>query len=460
MESKRIAFFSIPAHGHTNPMLPVAAELVSRGHTVRFYSFSQFEEKIKATGAEYVSCDAFMTKLSQKQENALKKVSTTEMTIQDIRMTVKMDSFFDEEFKTFQPDVVYCDSVCFWGKLAARKYGVPAVVSTSTFAFNQLSSGYMKPSFAEALDMIFGLFRIGKELKTLEPLGYKVKSALSLVQSDNRTESVVYTTKRFQPYSESFSDLYAFVGPSVFEKTEPRKEKDRPRIYVSLGTVLNGRPAFYKNCAEALKDINADVVISYGSGAMPEDLPENVRAYPYVDQLDILSKADAFITHCGMNSVSEALYMATPMALFPQTSEERAVAKRVFELGAGAYLKGETAKDIRAAVLDILSNKEYAKKASEMSGDFRASMGAVGAADFIEGAPHKTDGADPLKEVNKACGRFRIVYWAVAAGLLAAAFFLFGKYAWIAGAAAGLLSAPAGGAAQKRAYRSVIKKLR
>ena len=33
---KRIAFFCIPAHGHTNPMLPVAAELVRRGHTVRF----------------------------------------------------------------------------------------------------------------------------------------------------------------------------------------------------------------------------------------------------------------------------------------------------------------------------------------------------------------------------------------------------------------------------------------
>ena len=31
---KRIAFFCIPAFGHTNPMLPVAAELVQR-HAVR-----------------------------------------------------------------------------------------------------------------------------------------------------------------------------------------------------------------------------------------------------------------------------------------------------------------------------------------------------------------------------------------------------------------------------------------
>ena len=48
---KKISFFCIPAHGHTNPMLPVAAELVRRGNIVRFYSFNEFAEKIKAAGA-------------------------------------------------------------------------------------------------------------------------------------------------------------------------------------------------------------------------------------------------------------------------------------------------------------------------------------------------------------------------------------------------------------------------
>ena len=116
---KKIAFFCIPAHGHTNPMLPVASELVKRGNTVRFYSFDEFENKIKATGADFVSCNAFLGELTEKEETGLKNVSTTEMTIQDIRITLSMDAFLDEEFKTFQPDVVYADSVCFWGKLNA-----------------------------------------------------------------------------------------------------------------------------------------------------------------------------------------------------------------------------------------------------------------------------------------------------------------------------------------------------
>ena len=227
---KRIAFFGIPAHGHTNPMLPVAAELVRRGNTVRFYSFREFEEKIKATKAEFVACDAFLPKLTAQEEAGLKQVSTTEMTIQDIRITLCMDGFLSEEFASFQPDVVYTDSVCFWGKLNALKYQVPMVVSVSTFAFNQMSSQYMKNSPKEMADMIFGLPKISRELKKLEPYGYHVKNALSLVQNDNNTDSVVYTSQRFQPYVQSFSGHYAFVGPSVFSEALPEKEKERPQI--------------------------------------------------------------------------------------------------------------------------------------------------------------------------------------------------------------------------------------
>ena len=325
---KKAAFFCIPAHGHTNPMLPVAAELVKRGSRVRFYSFDIFKEKIEATGAEFVSCDAFLPALSEQEEAGLKRVSTTEMTIQDIRITLGMDSFLDEEFKTFQPDVVYSDSVCFWGKLNAWKHQVPLVVSTSTFAFNQLSSQYMKNSPKELADMIFGLPRISKELKKLEPYGYHVKNPLSLVQSDNQTDSIVYTSRRFQPYAESFSDHYAFVGPSVFSDVVPHKKKERPLIYVSMGTVINDRPDFYTKCIEALRDLKADVIISCGN-AVDRDafgtLPDNIHVFPYVDQLEVLSRADAFITHCGMNSVSESLCMAAPMVLYPQTGEQQAV---------------------------------------------------------------------------------------------------------------------------------------
>ena len=460
---KKVAFFCIPAHGHTNPMLPVAAELVKRGNTVRFYSFNEFEEKINATGAEFISCDAFLPKLTKREEAGLKNVSTTEMTIQDIRITLSMDGFLDEEFKTFRPDVVYTDSVCFWGKLNAWKHHVPMVVSTSTFAFNQLSSQYMKNTPKELADMIFGLPRISKELKKLEPYGYRVKGALSLVQSDNQTDSIVYTSRRFQPYAESFSDHYAFVGPSVFSDAVPEKAKDRPLVYISLGTVINDRPDFYTKCIAALQDQKVDVVISCGNAVNRASLgvlPDNIHVYPYVDQLDILSKADVFITHCGMNSVSESLYMAAPMVLYPQTSEQKAVARRVMEIGAGTALNDDSIDGIRASVQEILRNSAYAKAAEVCSTDFRSCSGAAGAAEFIENAPHTSNGSDVVGELNKSTVRFHFIYWAITiAAILLVGFLISWKYVWIIGVAAGILFYPISKEIQKRKYTSILHRI-
>ena len=461
---KRIAFFCIPAHGHTNPMLPVAAELVSRGNTVRFYSFNEFKSKIEASGAEFISCDSYLPKLTKREEAELKNVSVTEMTIQGIRTTLAMDMFLHNEFLSFKPDVVYTDSVCFWGKLNAWKHGVPMVVSTSTFAFNQMSSQYMKNSPKELADMIFGLPKISKELKKLKPYGYHVRSALSLVQSDNNTDSIVYTSRHFQPYAESFSKHYAFVGPSVFSKDQPDKEKLRPLVYISLGTVINDRPDFYSRCIEALKDQDADIIISCGNVINIEALgvlPDNVQVYPYVDQPDILSRADVFITHCGMNSVSESLYMATPLVLYPQTSEQRAVARRTIEIGAGLMLTDDSVKGIRSAVQEVLNNASYSTAAKACSEDFRSCIGTAGAAEFIENAPHLSEGVDVLSELNKANGRFQFVYWLSIIIIISLIGVLISwKYVWIVGVAAGILSAPIAVSVQKKQYASIIKKLK
>ena len=460
---KKIAFFCIPAHGHTNPMLPVAAELVKRGNTVRFYSFGEFKEKIIAAGAEFISCDAFLPKLSEQEEKGLRNVSTTEMTVQDIRITLSMDSFLDKEFKTFRPDVVYTDSVCFWGKLNAWKHHVPMVVSTSTFAFNQLSSQYMKNTPKEMADMVLGLPRVSKELKKLEPYGYHVKNVFSLISNDNQTDTVVYTSRQFQPYAESFSDHYAFVGPSVFSNAVPDKTKERPLVYISLGTVINDRPDFYTKCIDALRDQNIDVIISCGNTTDREalgPLPGNIRVYPGVDQLGILSKADVFITHCGMNSVSESLYMATPMVLYPQTGEQKAAARRVTEIGAGTVLNDDSADGIRAAVQEILGSSVCRKAAEACSMDFRSCSGPAGAAEFIENAPHSSNGIDVVGELNKLNGRFQLIYWAVIIAAINLIGFLIGwKYVWIIGIAAGILSGPIGRAMQKRKYDSILRRI-
>ena len=53
----RVAFFCIPAWGHTNPTVEVVRQLTAMGHLVRYYSFEPFREKLESAGAEVVCCD-------------------------------------------------------------------------------------------------------------------------------------------------------------------------------------------------------------------------------------------------------------------------------------------------------------------------------------------------------------------------------------------------------------------
>ena len=419
---KSIMFFCIPAHGHHNPTFPVVKELVSRGDSVRFYSFNEFKEKVQATGATFISCDSYLGEVSKDVESGEEVMSTTDMTIVDLQTTAKMDSFLQKEVEKFKPDVIVSDSVCFWGKLTARKYKIPMVVSTTTFAFNKHSASYMRSSFAEIMDLIKGQKRVKAELKKLEQYGYHEKSIMPLVQNDNYTDTIVYATETYQPFSNTFSKHYAFVGPSVSTDYLPDKQHKRPLVYISLGTVVCNKPDFYKKCVEALKGEAVDVIISCGRAVDPETLnglAENVKVYSKVNQLEVLSKANVFLTHNGMNSTSESLYMATPMVLFPQTNEQRAVARRAKEMGAGFELKGDSVTEIHDAIMEVLNNGKYTDAAKSCSDDFRSASGPKGAADFIESAPHLMPEEDK-KNIRREIipGVLQLVFWCAMVALM------------------------------------------
>ena len=380
-----IFFFSIPAHGHVNPTLPVVRELSARGHRVIYYETEEFQAKIDAAGAEFISIEPYMPPAPKNIDRiAGKDFAALIAMVTDTTLT--LDDRIARDIAAHKPAVIVGDSVCFWGKLLARKYSVPFVCSTTTFAFNQHTAKRMRQRPAEIIRMILGMPRIEKSLKRLRDHGYDVSSFIDIIGNDAQTDTIVYTSRRFQPSSETFGESYAFVGPSVAARY-PRKQHARPLVYISLGTVLHNAPQFYRRCIRALESMACDAVISIGHTVDPASLgqlPQNVQVFPRVNQLEILASADVFLTHCGMNSVSESLLCGVPMVLFPQHSEEEAIAGRVEELGAGLRLKRATAKDIRRALETVLSQSAYKDAAQAIAQDFAQCGGAKDAADFIE----------------------------------------------------------------------------
>lgn len=384
----KIVFFSLPAHGHTNPTLPVVRELALRGHEVWYYSFREFRDQIQQAGARFIGCDEFLPHATDKEirKKAGKDFSALiEMTIDT---TLAMQEKVLGELSAFRPDCIVSDSMSVWGKLFAKKLSIPYICSTTTFAFNQHTSKLMKPGVKETISMIIGMGKIRRKIKELQQAGYDVDSFMSLIENDNDTDTIVFTTREFQPLAGTFSDRYSFVGPSVSTKSEmsPIKEKTGTLVYVSLGTVLNRNVRFYKNCIRALAGSDCEVVMSVGENTdygQFGKLPENFTVRNSVNQMAVLGQADVFITHSGMNSVSESLYQGVPMVLFPQHSEQKMAANRVAELGAGIILKNDRPQTIRGTLSRTLNDPQYRRNAVKLSGQFRRAGGAKAAADVI-----------------------------------------------------------------------------
>lgn len=384
----KIVFFCIPAHGHTNPTLGVVDELVHRGHEVWYYSYTPFREKIESLGAKFIACDDYDTEQKLEPKDTVRVGKDLAFSTQIlVDTTLALDDMVIKNMQELKPDCIIADSMAVWGKAVALKLDIPFVSSTTTFAFNRYSAKIMKQSIGQLFGMIFSMPKINKNIKRLQDKGYPVKSVLDIIQNDNMTNTIVYTSPEFQPCSETFSDKYTFVGPSIRPVTKEIDKTKNKLIYISMGTVVNDSFEFYKNCISAFADTEYQVIMSVGDLIQIEsfgDIPQNISVKNFVDQIAVLNKADVFLSHCGMNSVNESLYYEVPLVMYPQTPEQAGVAARVEQLGAGIYLKKISTNIIRDTVEQVINTPSYHENAAAVSRGFKKCPGAKGAADKIE----------------------------------------------------------------------------
>lgn len=392
-----IAFFNVPAVGHTNPTLKVVEELIKRGHEVQYYSFNMVRKEIEQTGASFISCDDYMPVSTSDVEDMLVEdlPGLAEMAI-DTTINFKHKAY--EKLRMFKPDCIVYDSLCIWGQLYAKDLGIPYVCSTTTLAMNRKSIKDMSPSIKETFQVVSGLPKMSSKMSNLEEEGFEVssiKDLFQLIENDNETPTVVYTSREFQPASDSFSDNITFVGPSFELPKGDRENSSPPLIYIALGSMLNDKEEFYKACINALKNMDVEVIMVVGEETDTNSLgevPENIEVHSRVDQLAVLQKADVFLTHSGMNSISESLYFAVPCVLSPFHSEEEMIADRVEEMGAGTPLEPNDSEGIQEAVKKILEDSSYQQNAEEISRTFKEAGGSTAAADKIEKVSSKATG--------------------------------------------------------------------
>ncbi|HXW06177.1 MAG TPA: macrolide family glycosyltransferase [Vicinamibacterales bacterium] len=387
----RALFFSLPAHGHVNPSLPLAAALVSRGHEVVYWSTEAFAGQVRATGARYRPYrSAFLADLRQlpdrMDELAWLLMRSTAEVLEDLA------SIRDEH-----ADYVITDAVAPWGRWIGEVLGLPVVTSVPTFAVNRAVMAYalahgVRPRSAQVLlSKIRHMLKAASLRRTLQrQYGVRGPGVAPFSSSDL---NIVYTSRYFQPRAGTFGASYEFVGPTFTHRAGIAfpwdAVRNAPVLYVSLGTLFNREAGFYRACFEAFGGLDVQVIMSIGTGLSPDALgpaPANTIVRPQVPQLEVLERAAAFVTHGGMNSVTESLWNGVPVLVIPQMSEQQIVGHRTQELGAGLLLlkPAATADALRAGVLQLLGEPAFRERARLVRDSFVDAGGAARGAEIVD----------------------------------------------------------------------------
>jgi MGT family glycosyltransferase len=405
----KIVFLNLPAHGHVNPTLPVVQELLRRGEQVRYFNTEEFRPQIEATGATFrpypagaISSAALAAAL---HDGALARVTVLLLKAAEAMLPALLD-----ELRRERPDLIVFDSTALWGRMAATLLGVRGAGSITTFVFDLKTGGVtlrdVLTLLRQALPVVPGLLRARRRLVRSYGAAYPTGQPLFPMRGGM---NLVFTARELQPPASLIDETFRFVGPSIDPQTRgleaPFAAGEGPLVYISLGTVHSAHAAqgeFYRRCFAAFGDYPAQFVLAAGRqidiGALGP-IPANFTVRPAVPQLELLQRADLFITHGGINSMHEGLYYGVPLILIPQQFEQLLNARCAAAHGAGLLLEGPqrgkplTPAALRAALERVVAEPGFRAAAQRVQGMLRATGGYFAAADELQAYLAASEGA-------------------------------------------------------------------
>ena len=377
--------------GHVNPMLGITAELVLRGHTVRFWAPRPFAERIEEAGAQFEPVESTWETMSggPPQMHGKEFFRAIGLLLNETKSMVAQCA------TESPPDLIVHDgTLAWWGRILAHRWNVPAVETWPNFVGNQHWSmnEYTKVS---PFDPRF-LWQILRAARYLRSQG--ITDVGAFMTGKSAAGRIVTIPRSFQYAGETFDD-WSFVGPCLTDRAFQGKwvppTSGRPVVLVSLGTAYNNRPEFFRSIMQSSADKPWHVVLAVGDRTSAESLgaiPANVEVHAQVPQLAVLQHARVFVTHAGMGSVMESLSHEVPMATVPQMAEQRANADRIAELGLGVTVEldaGEQTSSAAAdavwrAVAEVADNTEVASGLARMRSDIEHAGRASAAADVVD----------------------------------------------------------------------------
>src|SRR3954468_22227699 len=111
--------------GHVNPTLGIVAELVRRGHEVAYWAPAQFADRIADTGARFVPITSTWETMGRDglpQMHGKELIRAIDLLLDETKVLVPILA------EAEPPDLVVHDgTLAWWGRILARRWGVPSV---------------------------------------------------------------------------------------------------------------------------------------------------------------------------------------------------------------------------------------------------------------------------------------------------------------------------------------------
>ncbi len=417
--SRNIVICSSPATGHVLPAIPIATELVARGHDVRWYTGREFQTTVASTGAVWEPivdahdpADAAWP-VRFPERGALEGLAGMRFDFKHIFLDEAVGQLADlRRIDADQPiDLLVADTAfvaaSMWAELTGRpyaSYGI-SVLPIPSRDLPPLGRGLLprRTAAARAADRLAPLMTrvLFRDVQRHHNL---IRRRLGLAATrrsvfDAMTSPYLYLQGSTESFEYPRTDLPAhvhFVGPLLPPPPPGHRRPDwwgdlrggRPVVVVTQGTVADDPDDLINPALEALRDDDVLVVVAGARGVTdtPGDVPGNARVEPFIPFGELLPRADVLVTNGGYGGVQMALSAGVPLVVAGATEDKPEVAARVEWSGAGINLRAKrpTPEQIRNAVRATLRDGSYRDHARRLQADALALDPAGRAADLIE----------------------------------------------------------------------------
>jgi MGT family glycosyltransferase len=173
----------------------------------------------------------------------------------------------------------------------------------------------------------------------------------------------------------------------------PQPEPGRPFVFASLGTLQGQRFGLFKRIARACRRLDAQLLVAHcgGLNAAQEQALRRAGASwvcAFAPQQEALARADAVVSHAGLNTVLDAIAARTPILALPIAFDQPGAASRILHAGVGlrASPRLAGAATIERQLRRLLREPQFRERLDVLGADLAQAGGTPRAADIVEAA--------------------------------------------------------------------------